>query len=102
LGWSTRNNTNDLGGLARHRNKLRTLGPALPVSPFQDEYPEDNERFNNVVYTDEIEKDREKSLLAMRERMFPNTSSKRQFSLGVWAGLYRNMKCFDACNRTLQ
>src|SRR5262245_22683520 len=29
---------------------------------FADEFPEDNERFQNVTFTDEIEKDLEKSL----------------------------------------
>src|SRR4051794_9555611 len=35
---------------------------------FRDEFPEDNEQFQNVTYTDDVELDREKSLLAMRER----------------------------------
>src|SRR3546814_12144571 len=49
---------------------------------FKDEYPEDNERFNNVVYTEEIERDREKSLLNMRERMF----SEHKFTAAVCLG----------------
>src|SRR3546814_8382955 len=49
---------------------------------FEDEFPEDNERFNNVIYTDEVEKDREKSLLAMRERMF----SEHKFKAAVFIG----------------
>jgi SLOG cluster3 family len=49
---------------------------------FEEEYPEDNEQFNNVSYVDEVEADREKSLLAMRERMF----SEHQFSAAVFMG----------------
>jgi hypothetical protein len=49
---------------------------------FQDEFPEDNERFQNVSYTDDIDNDREKSLLAMRERMF----SDHEFSAAVFIG----------------
>src|SRR3546814_20384992 len=37
---------------------------------FADEFPEDNERFQNVNYTEDIEKDRENSLMVMRVQMF--------------------------------
>ncbi len=33
---------------------------------FEDEFPEDNQSFQNVTYTKDIEHDREKSLFAMR------------------------------------
>ena len=36
---------------------------------FFDQFPEDNERFQNVRYAEEIENDRNKSLLEMRQRM---------------------------------
>jgi hypothetical protein len=49
---------------------------------FRDEFPEDNERFQNVTYTDDVEGDREKSLLAMRERMF----SEHRFMAAVFIG----------------
>ena len=46
---------------------------------FEDEFPEDNERFRNVTYTEDVEGDREKSLLAMRERMLKeNTFRSRR------------------------
>src|SRR3954471_14302168 len=32
---------------------------------FEDEFPEDNQRFENVTYTDDVEHDRNKSLLLM-------------------------------------
>src|SRR3954447_18809239 len=35
-------------------------------SYFEDEFPEDNQRFRNVTFTQDIGSDREQSLLAMR------------------------------------
>lgn len=49
---------------------------------FKDEFPEDNERFQNVTFSDDVEGDREKSLLIMRERMF----SEHRFSAAVFIG----------------
>jgi SLOG cluster3 family len=49
---------------------------------FRDEFPEDNERFQNVTFCDDVDGDREKSLLAMRERMF----SQHRFSAAVFIG----------------
>lgn len=49
---------------------------------FQDEFPEDQERFRNVTFTDDVGGDREKSLLAMRERMF----SENKFSAAIFIG----------------
>lgn len=49
---------------------------------FQDEFPEDNKRFQNVTFTDDVAKDRGKSLLAMRERMF----SDQEFGAAVFIG----------------
>ncbi len=49
---------------------------------FKDEFPEDNERFQNVVFTDDVGRDRERSLRLMRERMF----SERAFAAAVFIG----------------
>lgn len=49
---------------------------------FKDEFPEDNQRFHNVVYTGEIDTDREKSLLEMRRRMF----TEHEFTAAVFVG----------------
>ena len=49
---------------------------------FEDEFPEDNERFQNVIYTADVPNDRETSLLVMRERMF----SENVFAAGVFIG----------------
>jgi SLOG cluster3 family len=49
---------------------------------FRDEFPEDSERFQNMTFCDDVDGDREKSLLAMRERMF----SQHRFSAAVFIG----------------
>lgn len=49
---------------------------------FRDEFPEDNERFHNVTYTPEVDGDRERSLLKMREQMF----TEHHFSAAVFIG----------------
>lgn len=49
---------------------------------FLDEYPEDNARFQNVTYVEEVGGDREKSLRRMRERMF----AEQDFCAGVFIG----------------
>ena len=49
---------------------------------FFDQFPEDNERFQNVTYTENIENDRVKSLHSMRERML----SEYRFAAAVFIG----------------
>lgn len=49
---------------------------------FEKYFPEDNNKFCNVVLTDIVENDRDKSLLLMRERML----SDFQFSAAVFIG----------------
>lgn len=49
---------------------------------FQDEFPEDNRRFQNVIFTRDVDHDREKSLRLMRERMFADF----QFTAAVFVG----------------
>ena len=49
---------------------------------FKDEFPDDNARFGNITFTDDIGNDREQSLLAMRRRMF----SDHHFSAAVFIG----------------
>lgn len=49
---------------------------------FEKFFPEDNNRFNNIIITDIIDGDREKSLLHMRESML----SKNEFSAAVFIG----------------
>lgn len=61
---------------------------------FKDEFPEDNERFQNVTYTDDIEGDRQKSLLAMRERMFSEHEFKAAVFIGGMDGIIQEYELF--------
>lgn len=54
---------------------------------FKDEYPEDNERFQNVTYTDDVNGDREGSLRIMRERMFSDFNYTAAIFIGGMAGI---------------
>ncbi len=49
---------------------------------FSDQFPEDNERFENVTFTEKIGNDRNKSLYSMRKRML----SDYRFSAAVFIG----------------
>lgn len=61
---------------------------------FKDEFPEDNERFGNVTYTDDVEGDREKSLLAMRERMFSEHAFEAAVFIGGMGGIVQEYELF--------
>ena len=61
---------------------------------FQDEFPEDNERFRNVTYTDCIAKDREKSLLYMRTQMFSENEFKAAVFIGGMGGILDEFELF--------
>ena len=61
---------------------------------FKDEFPEDNERFQNVTYTDDVGGDREKSLLAMRERMFSEHTFKAAVFIGGMGGIVQEYELF--------
>lgn len=61
---------------------------------FEDEFPEDNERFQNVTYTEVIERDREKSLLLMRERMFSENAFKAAVFIGGMGGINQEYELF--------
>lgn len=49
---------------------------------FEEYFPEDNNKFENIVFTDVINNDREKSLLHMRHRMLDDS----KFSAGIFIG----------------
>jgi SLOG cluster3 family len=61
---------------------------------FEDEFPEDNERFRNVIYTDDVGRDREKSLLEMRERMFAEHTFKAAVFIGGMGGIVQEFELF--------
>lgn len=49
---------------------------------FEDRYPEENQRFNNVIFTDNVAGDREVSLLLMRKEML----SRKDLDAAVFIG----------------
>lgn len=49
---------------------------------FKDRYPEENQRFGNVIFTDEVQDDREMSLLMMRKEML----SRKDLDAAVFIG----------------
>ena len=63
---------------------------------FQDEYPEDNQRFQNVTYTDDVGHDRENSLKLMRERMFSDFNFTAAVFIGGMGGIIQE---FDLLRR---
>jgi hypothetical protein len=63
---------------------------------FQDEFPEDNQRFQNVTYTDDVGHDRENSLKLMRERMFSDFNFTAAVFIGGMSGIVQE---FDLLQR---
>lgn len=61
---------------------------------FKDEFPEDNERFRNVTFTDDVEGNRDKSLLLMRERMFSENVFKAAVFIGGMGGIVQEYELF--------
>lgn len=54
---------------------------------FQNIFPEGNAKFKNVVYTDDVDKDREKSLAEMRRRMFTDVEYYAAIFIGGMEGI---------------
>lgn len=61
---------------------------------FKDEFPEDSKRFQNVTYTDDVDGDRERSLLAMRERMFAEHAFEAAVFIGGMGGIVQEYELF--------
>ena len=62
---------------------------------FEDEYPEDNQRFQNVTYTDDVGHDREHSLRLMRERMFKDFNFIAAVFIGGMGGIVQEFELFQ-------
>ncbi len=56
-------------------------------SYFEDVYPEDNERFQNVKYTERVNGDRDASLSAMRQQMFKEERFESAVFIGGMGGV---------------
>ncbi|OWV86003.1 hypothetical protein B5K08_24210 [Rhizobium leguminosarum bv. trifolii] len=61
---------------------------------FKDEFPEDNERFRNVVFTEKLSNDREASLKLMRQRMFEEHEFKAAVFIGGMGGIVAEYEMF--------
>ncbi|HVI89235.1 MAG TPA: hypothetical protein VM659_13085 [Dongiaceae bacterium] len=59
---------------------------------FEDEFPEDNQRFQNVTYTDDVEHDRDRSLALMRERMFSDFNYTAAIFIGGMGGIVQEFE----------
>ena len=61
---------------------------------FKDDFPEDNARFSNITFTDDVEHDRGKSLRFMRERMFSEHAFKAAVFIGGMGGIVEEYELF--------
>src|ERR1700733_4698616 len=61
---------------------------------FEEDFPEENERFRNVILTEAIEDDRAKSLLHMRERMFRDNDFHAAVFIGGMSGILDEFALF--------
>lgn len=62
---------------------------------WKDQYPEDNERFRNVTYTENVEEDRERSLQLMRETMFREHHFSHAVFIGGMQGIFDEFELFQ-------
>lgn len=62
---------------------------------FEADFPEDNARFKNVTLSDDVDGDRQKSLLAMRERMFSEHSFRAAVFIGGMGGIVEEFELFQ-------
>lgn len=61
---------------------------------FEKFFPEDNDKFKNVILTESVENDREKSLLHMRERMLSESIFFAAIFIGGMEGVEEEYKLF--------
>lgn len=62
---------------------------------FEEIYPEDNVRFQNVTYTDDVENNREKSLRRMREKMLSDYRFCAAVFIGGMGGIVDEFELFQ-------
>lgn len=61
---------------------------------FEDRFPEDNERFNNVIFTDDVPGDQKASLLLMREAMLSREDLDTAVFIGGMEGVEDEYELF--------
>ena len=62
---------------------------------FEDEFPEENKNFNNVEYVENVNNDREASLLNMRKAMLSRKNLKAAVFIGGMNGVEEEYKLFE-------
>ncbi|ELM3617454.1 hypothetical protein RYR54_003136 [Aeromonas sobria] len=62
---------------------------------FEDQFPEDNDAFHNVIYTENINNEIGKSLLCMRKRMFTENNFKAAVFIGGMGGVIDEFNLFQ-------
>lgn len=60
-----------------------------------DDFPEENKRFNNVTYVDAVANDKEQSLEVMRQRMLSSDSFDAAVFVGGMEGIFAEHKLFS-------
>jgi hypothetical protein len=63
---------------------------------FEEEFPEDNQRFQNVIYIDAVKGNRYDSLQLMRERMFKDQKFNFAVFIGGMEGVFGEFELFKA------
>ncbi len=63
---------------------------------FQDQFPEENDRFQNVEYTDSVPNDRAASLQKMRESMLSRSDLKAAVFIGGMEGVETEFNLFKS------
>lgn len=61
---------------------------------FEDDFPQENKHFSNVTYVDAVEKDKDKSLLAMRQAMVRSTEFDAAVFIGGMEGIADEYELF--------
>jgi len=61
---------------------------------FEEDFPDENKRFQNLILTEVIEGDREKSLRHMRERMFRENHFDAAVFIGGMSGILEEFSLF--------
>lgn len=62
---------------------------------FVEDFPEENQRFKNIVYTEQTESDRSGSLAVMREQMFTENQFDAAVFIGGMEGVREEFKAFQ-------
>jgi hypothetical protein len=79
----------DLG--VQYANAVRLFQSTL----FQDEFPDENRHFGNMTYVDAVDKDRDRSLLKMRQQMLMSQPFEAAVFIGGMEGIFDEQALFS-------